>query len=94
MYVSRKKLYDRYMVSLPVSAARDQLPAVIESARSEAVTLLRHGKPVAVILSPERFDELMDAWEELQDVAAFDAAMLDGDPTIPWEKVRMDLGWT
>ena len=65
------------MVSVPVSAARDQLPAVLAQSATEAVTLLRHGRPVAVVVSPERYDQLLDAEEELEDVEAFDAAMAE-----------------
>lgn len=85
--------YDRHMASVPVSAARDQLPAVLEQSATEAVTLLRHGKPVAVIVSPDRYDELLEAEEELEDVEAFDAAMAEAGDSIPWEQVKVDLGW-
>ncbi|NYG56689.1 type II toxin-antitoxin system prevent-host-death family antitoxin [Nocardioides perillae] len=81
------------MTSFPVSAARDQLPAVLEQAATEAVTLLRHGRPVAVVLSPARYEALLEAEEELDDVAAFDEALAETSPTIPWEQVRADLGW-
>jgi PHD/YefM family antitoxin component YafN of YafNO toxin-antitoxin module len=76
-----------------LSEAREKLAAVVESARSEAVTLERYGEPAAVMLSPERYAELLDAWEELEDIAAFDAALAEGEPSIPWEQVKADLGW-
>jgi antitoxin Phd len=82
------------MSSIPVSAARSDLAAVIESAGEHAVHLQRHGRTVAVLISPERYDELMDAWEELEDVAAYDEAVNDTDPRIPWAQVKIDLGWT
>lgn len=81
------------MSTISVSAARDNLPAVLESAATQAVVLQRHGKAVAVVVSPERYDELMDAEEELLDVEAFDEAMAELGPTIPWEQVKLDLGW-
>lgn len=81
------------MSSVPVSAARDQLPAVVDQAQTQAVTLLRHGKPVAVVVSPERYDELLQAEEDLEDVEAFDAAMAEAGDAIPWEQVKVDLGW-
>ena len=67
-------------------------PEVIELAQREAVTIEKHGRPVAVVISPARHEELLDAWEESQDVAAFDAAR--ADDTVPWEQVKADLGWT
>ncbi len=33
------------------------------------------------------------ALEEVEDVAAFDAAMAEGGDAIPWEDVKADLGW-
>ena len=54
-------------------------------ARTEAVFLDRYGRPAAVMVSPERYDA--------EDVAAFDAAMVEEGPNIPWEQVKADLGW-
>ena len=79
---------------MKMSAARDRLPEAVELARSEAVVLERYGHPAAVLVSPERYDELMSALEEVEDVAAFDAAMAEEGPNIPWEQVKADLGWT
>ncbi|HEX4806310.1 MAG TPA: hypothetical protein VFU94_10450 [Conexibacter sp.] len=47
-----------------------------------------------MLLSPERYDELMEALEEAEDVAAFDAAMAEEGPNIPWDQAKADLGWT
>lgn len=82
------------MSTMPVSEARASLPAVIDEAATQSVTLERHGKAVAVVISPERYDELMDAWEELEDIAAFDEAIASDLPTIPWHVVKVDLGWS
>lgn len=79
---------------MSMSAARENLPQVVELARTEAVVLERYGRPAAVLISPERYDELMIAAEDAEDVAAFDAAMADESPNIPWEQVKADLGWT
>lgn len=81
------------MSTVPVSAARSDLAAVIASAADEAVHLQRRGQTVAVLISPERYDQLMEAWEEMEDVAAYDEAADSDDPRIPWNQVRADLGW-
>ena len=80
------------MASLNVSAARENLPAAVELARSEAVFLERYGRPAAVLLSPERYETLMAAFEEAEDVAAFDAAMAEEGPNVPWAQAKADLG--
>ncbi len=76
-----------------VSAARDRLSNAVEMAHTEAVFLERYGRPAAVLVSPERYEQLLAAWEDAQDVAAFDAAMDEEGPNIPWEQVKADLGW-
>jgi antitoxin Phd len=81
------------MAIMNMSAARDNLPDAIELARTEAVILERYGQPAAVLVSPERYDELMTALEDAQDVAAFDAAIAKEGPNIPWKTVKTDLGW-
>ena len=79
--------------TISISAARDNLPDVIETARTEAVILERYGRPAAVVLSPERYEQLMNALDEVEDVTAFDAAMAEEGPNIPWSEVKVDLGW-
>jgi len=82
------------MATMNISAARERLPEVVELSHSEAVVLERYGRRAAVMVSPERYDELMDALEEAEDIAAFDAAMAEEGPNIPWDQVKADLGWT
>lgn len=94
MYTSDVELYDLDMATMNVSSAREHLPEAVELARTEAVFLERYGRRAAVIVSPERYDELMAALEGAEDVAAFDEAMAEEGPNIPWEQVRADLGWT
>ena len=82
------------MTTLNITTFRANLPAAIEAAQTEAVILERNGRPAAVMVSPERYDELMNALEELEDMAAVDAALAEGGEPIPWEQVMKDLGWT
>ena len=80
------------MATINISTARKKLPDAVELARTEAVFLERYGRPAAVLLSPERYEALIAAAEEVEDVAAFDAAMREGGPNIPWAQVKADLG--
>jgi antitoxin Phd len=82
------------MATMNISAARNHLPEAVETARTEAVFLERYGRPAGVLLSPERYEQLLLAWEDVEDIAAFDAAMAEEGPNIPWEQVKADLGWT
>lgn len=81
------------MVTMNVSAARDHLSEAIETARTETVFLERHGQRAGVLVSPERYEQLMAALEDAEDVAAFDLAMAEEGPNLPWEQVKADLGW-
>jgi antitoxin Phd len=87
-------LYNKGVTTMKVSEAREKLAAVIDAAQSEAVVLERYGQPAAVLVSMERYEELLDAFEEVEDVAAFDAAMAEEGENIPWEQVKADLGWS
>ena len=93
MYNWRDVSYDSCVATMNVSSARENLPDALELARTEAVFLERYGRQAAVLLSPERYAELLEAFEEIQDVAAFDAAMAEEGPNIDWEQAKADLGW-
>jgi antitoxin Phd len=82
------------MATMKMSDARDNLPDAVETAKTEAVVLERYGRPAAVLVSPERYDELMSALEDAEDVAVFDQAMAEEGPSVPWDQVKRDLGWT
>lgn len=82
------------MATIPVSEAREKLSEAVETARGEPVFLERYGRLAAVLVSPERYEELVEAFEDAEDVAAFDAAMAEEGPNIPWDQVKADLGWT
>jgi PHD/YefM family antitoxin component YafN of YafNO toxin-antitoxin module len=94
LYETVAKLYDAGMATMNISAARDKLPEVVELARTEAVFLERYGRPAAVLVSPERYEVLLSALEDAEDVAAFDAAMAEEGDNVPWDQVKADLGWT
>jgi antitoxin Phd len=94
LYKTTKVLYASGMTRMKVSEAREKLAEVIDAAQSEAVVLERYGQPAAVLVSMERYEELLDAFEEAEDVAAFDAAMAEEGNSIPWDQVKADLGWS
>ncbi len=81
------------MATMNISAARDSLPDAVELARTEAVFLERYGRPAAVLVSPEQYEKLVAALEDAEDVVAFDAAMAEEGPNIPWDQAKIDLGW-
>ncbi len=93
LYDTGDELYDSCMATMNISDARNHLPDAMETARTEAVFVQRRGRLAGVLVSPERYEQLMAALEDAEDVAAFDAAMAEEGPNIPWEEVKADLGW-
>ena len=82
------------MVKISVSKARERLAEVVELSKSEPVELEHYGRRAAVLVSPEQYDQMLEALEESEDVVAFDVAMTEGGDNIPWEQVKSDLGWS
>lgn len=87
-------LYSVDVSKISVSKAREKLSEVLEMSRSEPVVLEHYGRPAAVVLSPEHYDEMLEAYEESLDIMAFDAALAEEGSNIPWEQVKIDLGWS
>lgn len=86
-------MYNFDMSSVSVADARNQFSEVIARSQSEAVFIERRGRRAAVVISPERYEQLLDALEDAEDVAAFDEAMAEEGDNIPWDLVKVDLGW-
>ena len=61
------------------------------SEHEKPLWITRDGVDVAVVISPELFEELVSAQEELEDIAAVDKAMKEKSPGIPWEQVKKRL---
>jgi len=97
LYKAAVKAYVLGMSEITVSAARARLADVVDTARvgHDPVYLTRRGQRVAAVIDAEDLDRLIAAAEDLADIQAAAAArveMGDGEPAIPWEQVRADLG--
>lgn len=86
-------LYSCSVTKISVSEARERLFEIVAMSQSEPVVLELYGRRAAVVVSPKHFDEMWDAFEKSQDILAFDAALADEGDSIPWEQVKIDLGW-
>ncbi|MGN6198830.1 type II toxin-antitoxin system Phd/YefM family antitoxin [Humibacter sp.] len=82
------------MSIVSVADARSHLSDVIDRSQSEAVFIERRGQRAAVVVSPEQYERMMEALEDTDDIAAFDEAMAEEGPNIPWAQVKADLGWS
>lgn len=81
------------MSNISVADARKQFSDVIARAQNEAVFIERRGQRAAVVVSPERYERMLAALEDAEDIAAFDDAMAEEGPNVPWAQVKADLGW-
>ncbi|MEP7161811.1 MAG: type II toxin-antitoxin system Phd/YefM family antitoxin [Dermatophilaceae bacterium] len=85
------------MSEITVSDARARLADVVDTARvgHDPVYLTRRGQRVAAVIDADDLDRLIAAAEDLRDIQAAQAARVEiaeGDPVIPWEQVKADLG--
>lgn len=94
MYIPDLQMYNWVMSTISVADARNNLSTVIARSQEEAVFIERRGQRTAVVISPEQYERMLDALEDAEDVAAFDEAMAEEGPDVPWEQVKADLGWT
>lgn len=93
MYIDKYEMYNYDMNPLSVADARKQFSEVIDRSQTEAVFIERRGQRAAVVISPDQYERMLDALEEAEDAAAFDEAMEEEGPDVPWAQVKADLGW-
>jgi prevent-host-death family protein len=78
-------------VLVPVTEARHRLREILEGLDSSNVILVRHSRPVAVVIDPMRYERLLDYIEDLEDQVSVLTAADEGE-RIPLEKVKAELG--
>ena len=92
LYISVLELYTRGMSHYSAARARELFSEVIDHASREPVFIERRGSVAAVVISPTQYEAMLDALEERDDVLAFDQAILEEGPNVPWEEIKADLG--
>lgn len=78
------------MKLVPVSEAKAQLTSLVKDSQTEDVTLLRYGRPEAVIISAERYNQISEDLEDLADILA--AKQAEDEPTVKAEDLWRALG--
>lgn len=86
-------MYNKVMTTFTISELRADIALAVSSTKKAPVEISKHGEPVAFLVSPSMYEKMIDALEELEDIAAFDQALASPDESIPWEKVKKELGW-
>lgn len=78
---------------VPLTEAKNHLHEIVRQAQDDNVVILRHGRPVAVVISPSTLDGLLEEIEDLKDRLSVMESRLDADDMrVPWEKVKVELG--
>lgn len=75
------------MATMTFSAVRENVRDAVKLARTEAVVVEDPDRRVAVLISPERYDQLMEALEDAEDAAAIRADESEGGSNVRWEDV-------
>lgn len=75
--------------TIPISEAKAKLSEVVAESDSHDVTLLKHGRPAAVVMSAARFEALLEKMEDMDDrLSVYER---DG-VTMDFEKLASELG--
>ena len=88
------------MRKLTVTQARQKLLSLVDDLNrnpDEIVQMTRHGEPVAVLLSADRLDALLETIEILGDANTMQRLERGREQararkTVPWPSVKKDLG--
>ncbi|QDP44153.1 RelB-like antitoxin [Gordonia phage JuJu] len=73
-----------------IREAKAKLSEVIRDAQDEPAVISNHGKPAAFVLSPERYEGLIEEIEDLRDRLAVHESR--GEPTMSFDKLVAELG--
>ncbi|BBZ26456.1 hypothetical protein MMAD_07510 [Mycolicibacterium madagascariense] len=74
---------------VPVSKAKAKLSELIRQAADEDVILMNHSTPAAILISAERYDELIEELEDLRDrISVHERSGI----TIGLDKLMAELG--
>jgi len=70
-------------VGVSVSDLKRNPAAVIAAAREQQVAILNRNRPVAYVISPEAWEGVLDALEELEDIKLVEERMKEIDSAVP-----------
>jgi len=81
-------MYNLCMKSFALSDANQDFSLLIDRAAQEPILITRQGKEAAVVISPSLYQEMTEAMEDLEDIAAYDAAKARKEDSVLWQNTR------
>lgn len=76
------------MKLVAVSEAKARLTGLVKDAKNEDVALLRYGHPEAFLLSADRYEELIERLDDVEDSLAVAEFRANPEPTIEIGELR------
>ncbi len=80
------------MKSISIEIDNSKLFGLIEDLLIRPIRVEVNGEALAILINSERFYELVEAEEEIEDLRAYDESIRDASPNISWDEVKRDLG--
>lgn len=78
---------------VPLSDAKVRLHELVRELAERRVVLVRHGRPAAVMLDFQSYEDLIARIEDLEDrLSVFEARDEPADLRIAWEKLKAEAG--
>jgi prevent-host-death family protein len=76
-----------------ITDAKAKLPEIVRRAADHDVTLLRHGRPLAVVIGMSRYEALLERLDDLEDrLSVYESRTSDPDLRLTHDKVKAELG--
>jgi len=76
---------------VPLSEAKIRFHELVRGLAEHDVLLLRHGRPVAVMLSHDAYRALLERLEDVEDrLAVFETREEGPDTRVPWGKLKVE----
>ena len=77
-----------------ITDAKAKLPEIVRRSADHDVTLLRHGRPLAVVIGLARYEALLERMEDLDDrLSVYESRAAEPDLRISHDKVKSELGF-
>lgn len=82
------------MASITATDARQRWAETLDAAKRAPVRISSHGRDVAVVMSVDLAERALAALQDMMDIEAAEAALMDPEPMMSLEDVARELGIT